>query len=142
MKSIVTFLLICLYATPLQAQDIDFKTLEGTWNYESPKGKTKMSYKFEEDNKFTSITERKEAEVLMDGSYIFDKIGDLDRLIISHTSKEDGTKTITSYYLIKLVYKDTIKTQHVNNKQAKWLKETPKNTMIFVRNKDNGKKKD
>lgn len=140
MKSLLTLLIICIYAIPLHAQDVNYKTMEGTWDYKSPKGKTKLSYKFEEDNKLTSISERKDTETLIDGSYTFDKVGDLDRLIISHTPKEDGTKTITSYYLIKFSGTDTIKTQHVNSKQAKWLKETPKNTMVFVRKKDEGKK--
>ena len=139
MKSLFTVLIICIYSIAVHAQEVNFKTMEGTWDYKSPKGKTKMSYKFEEDNKFTSVTERKENETQMDGSYTFDKVGDLDRLIISHTPKEDGTKTITSYYLLKLVGTDTIKTQHVNDKQSRWLKETPKNTMVFVRKKDEAK---
>lgn len=140
MKSLFTLLIICIYSIGVHAQEVNFKTIEGTWDYESPKGKTKMSYKFEEDNKFTSVTERKENETQMDGSYTFDKVGDLDRLIISHTPKEDGTKTITSYYLIKFSGMDTIKTQHVNGKQQNWLRETPKNTMVFVRKKDGNKK--
>ena len=140
MKSLFTLLIICIYAIAVHAQEVNFKTIEGTWDYKSPKGKTQMSYKFEEDNNFTSVTERKENETQMDGSYTFDKVGDLDRLIISHTPKEDGTKTITSYYLLKLVDSDTIKTQHVNDKQSRWLKETPKNTMVFVRKKDEAKK--
>jgi hypothetical protein len=139
MKSLFTLLIICIYSIGVHAQEVNFKTIEGTWDYESPKGKTKMSYKFEEDNKFISVTERKENETQMDGSYTFDKVGDLDRLIISHTPKEDGTKTITSYYLLKLVGSDTIKMQHVNDKQSRWLKETPKNTMVFVRKKDEAK---
>ncbi|RZJ79577.1 MAG: hypothetical protein EOO47_10380 [Flavobacterium sp.] len=140
MKSLVILLIICIYAIPLHAQDMNYKTIEGTWDYKSPKGKTKLSYKFEEDNKFTSVTERKENETLMDGSYIFDKVRDLDRLIISYTPKEDGTKTITSYYLIKFSGIDTIKTQQVNGKQLNWLRETPKSTMVFVRKKDEAKK--
>ncbi|TKB99455.1 hypothetical protein [Pedobacter cryotolerans] len=140
MKSLFTLLIICIWATSVRAQEVNFKTIEGTWDYKSPKGKTKMSYKFEEDNKFTSVTERKETETLLDGSYTFDKIGDLDRLIISHIPKENGTKTITSYYLIKFSGIDTIKTQHVNGKQLNWLRETPKSTMVFVRKKDEAKK--
>lgn len=140
MKSLITLLIICICTISLHAQEVNFKTMEGTWEYKSPKGKTKISYQFEEDNKFTSVTERKENETLMDGSYNFDKIGDLNRLIISHTPKENGTKTITSYYLIKFSGTDTIKTQHVNGKQQNWLRETPKNTMVFVRKKDEAKK--
>lgn len=140
MKCLFTLITISIYLIPLHAQEVNFKTMEGTWEYKSPKGKTKMSYKFEDDHKFTSITERKETERQIDGSYIFDKIGNLNRLIISHTPKEDGTKTITSYYLIKFSGTDTIKTQYVNGKQLSWLRETPKNTMIFVRKKDEAKK--
>lgn len=139
MKLLALLFITCIYSFETNAQEINLDSIKATWNYESPKAKTKLSYKFDLDNKFTSITERKETEIKVEGSYEFDKIGDLDRLILKTASKEDGTRTHTIYHFMKFSGPDTLKLQPVNDKQTSWLKETKRNTMIFVRKKEKDK---
>lgn len=140
MKFLALLFIICIYSFATNAQETNLDSIKATWNYESPKAKTKLSYKFDVDNKFTSITERKETEIIVDGSYEFDKIGDLDRLILKTASKEDGTRTHTLYHFIKFSGPDTLKLQLVNDKQMTWLKESKRNTMVFVRKTEKPKK--
>jgi hypothetical protein len=140
MKFLGLLTIICIYAIGANAQEINLDSIRGTWNYESPKAKTKLSYKFDFENKFTSITERKETETQINGAYAFDKVSDLNRLIITSSSKEDGTRTHTLYYFIKFIGTDTLKLQPVNDKEINWLRETKKNTMVFVRKKEKVKK--
>ena len=140
MKFLGLLTIICIYAIGANAQEINLDSIRGTWNYESPKVKTKSSFKFDFENKFTSITERKETETQINGAYAFDKVSDLNRLIITNSSKEDGTRTHTLYYFIKFIGTDTLKLQPVNDKETNWLNETKKNTMIFVRKKEKVKK--
>lgn len=140
MKFLGTLFIICICSYLSNAQVISLDSIKGTWNYESPKAKTKLTYKFDLDNKFTSIAERKETETQVNGAYQFDKIGDLDRLILITTSKEDATRTHTLYHFFKFLGSDTIQLQPVNIKQTTWLKETKKNTMVFVRKTEKPKK--
>ena len=140
MKCLGLLFIICICSYTSNAQKTSLDSIKGTWNYESPKAKTKLSYKFDIDNKFTSITERKETETQVDGSYEFDKVADLDRLILTTTSKEDATRTHILYHLFKFTSPDTIKLQSVNDKQTSWIKETKKNTMVFVRKTEKPKK--
>jgi hypothetical protein len=140
MKFLGILSIICIYTIGANAQEINLDSIRGTWNYESPKAKTKLSYKFDFENRFTSVTERKETETQINGAYAFDKVSDLNRLILTSASKEDGTRTHTLYYFIKFIGTDSLKLQPVNDKEINWLKETKKNTMVFVRKKEKLKK--
>lgn len=140
MKFLSTIIAVFLCFSYAKAQEINYQSIKGTWDYKSPKAKTTLSYKFDIDNKFTSITERKETEIKIDGNYQFDKIGDLDRLILTTANKEDGTKTQMLYHFIKFIATDTIKIQQINDKQTVWLQENKRNTMIFIRKKEKPKK--
>ncbi|RZL31127.1 MAG: hypothetical protein EOP00_35475 [Pedobacter sp.] len=133
MKFFITLLLICVYISKTEAQEVKNQSIKGSWEYKSPKGKSKLVYKFDLDNKFTSTTERNEKEELITGSYEIDKKGEIDRLILSQTNKENGTQTHILYHLIKFVGPDTLKVQAVNEKQSTWLTERRKNTMTFIR---------
>lgn len=136
MKFFSTLLLICLYFSTANAQEVNYQSIKGTWEYKSPKGKSNLSYKFDADNKFTSITERKESEVQVDGTYEIDKIGDLDRLKLTSIDKENSARTLILYHFIKFVGADTLRIQHRNDKQTAWSRETRRNTMTFVRKKE------
>lgn len=83
--------------------------------------------------------ERKGNESITEGTYEFDKKGDLDRLKLTPINKENNTHTLTIYHLIKPAGADTIKLQMVNDKQTTWFRETRRNTMIFVRKKEKPK---
>lgn len=133
MKILAILFILCVNAVSLNAQNTNSEVIKGSWQYKSPRGKTKLTYKFDLENKFTSTVEHNETETLTLGTYEFDKIAGMDRLILSSTNKEDGTRTDMVYHLIKFTAPDTIKLQKVNPKQNTWLKETKKNTMVFVR---------
>jgi len=136
MKSFSTLLLIFLYFSIANAQEINYQSIKGTWEYESPKKKSKLSYKFDVDNKFTSITERKGNEVQVDGSYEIYKTGNLDQLKLTSTNKENSASTLILYHFIKFLGPDTLKIQHANDKQTNWSRETRRNTMTFIRKKE------
>ena len=136
MKSFSTLLLIFLYFSIANAQEINYQSRKGTWEYESPKKKSKLSYKFDVDNKFTSITERKGNEAQVDGSYEIYKTGNLDQLKLTSTNKENSASTLILYHFIKFLGPDTLKIQHVNDKQTNWSRETRRNTMTFIRKKE------
>ncbi|MFI5450670.1 hypothetical protein ACHMWN_00800 [Pedobacter sp. UC225_61] len=136
MKSFSTLLLIFLYFSIANAQEINYKSIKGTWEYESPKKKNKLNYKFDVENKFTSILERKGNEVQADGSYEIYKTGDLDQLKLITSDKANGVRTVILYHFIKFLGPDTLKIQHVNDKQTNWSKETRRNTMTFIRKKE------
>ena len=140
MRFLGILFVICICSHLSNAQETRLDSIKGTWNYESPKAKTKLSYKFDIDNKFTGITEHKETEIQVKGTYEFDKLGDLDRLILTTPNKEDATRTLISYHFIKFLGADTIKLQPVSDRQADWLKENKINTMIFLRKTDKKKK--
>ncbi|MFD0939494.1 hypothetical protein [Pedobacter boryungensis] len=136
MKFLSMLIIICLYFSLANAQVINYKSIKGTWEYESPKKKNKLTYKFDVDNKFISILERKGNELQTDGSYEIYKTGDLDQLKLTTPDKGSGVRTLILYYFIKPLGPDTIKIQHVNDKQTNWLRETRKNTMTFIRKKE------
>ena len=140
MKFLGILFIICVCSYLSNAQQTSLDSIKGAWNYESPKAKTKLNYKFDLDNKFTSITERKETEIQVNGTYEFDKLGELDRLILTTLNKEDGTRTHIAYHFIKFLGTDTIKLQPVNDKQTNWLRETKSNTMVFARKTEKKKK--
>ena len=131
MKFLSLLFVICLSLLDTNAQEINYETIKGTWEYKSPKAKTKLTYKFDLENKFTGITERKGDEIQINGSYEFDKKDNLDRLILNTIDRENGTRTQILYRLIKSLRPDTLKIQQVNEKQAKWLPETKRNTMTL-----------
>ena len=133
MKSLTVILLICLSFFKTAAQELNSQFIKGTWVYKSANGKSKLSYKFDVDNKFTNTTERNEKEEQTIGTYELNKRGDIDRLKLISTSKEDGTRTNVLYHFIKFSGPDTLKLQQVNDRQTNWLKETKKNTRIFIR---------
>jgi len=135
MKFLSIALVMCLYFSSTKSQEVNYQSMMGSWTYKSPKGKTTLSYKFDVDNKFTSITEYDEKEVQVEGMYELDKKGDLDRLKLTLVDKADGTRTHILYHFIKFAGPDTLKIQIVNDKQTKWLTERRKNTMVFVRKK-------
>ena len=122
-------------------QNVNHESLKGEWEYKSPKGKSKLSYKFDVEQKFTSISEHKEKEVKTDGSYELDKRVDLDRLILTIGATGNSTRTQMSYHWIKFLSPDTIKLQNANDRQTSWVKETKRNTFIFIRKQEKIKNK-
>ena len=68
MKFLSLLVVICFSLLNANAQEINYETIKGMWEYQSPKAKTKLTYKFDLENKFTSITERKENEIQVIGS--------------------------------------------------------------------------
>ena len=139
MKFLSITLVICLYFSSTKAQEVNYKSVKGLWEYESPKGKNKLTYKFDEEKKFTCLTEHKESEVQTEGLYEFDKKGELDRLKLTTADKANSTRSQILYHFIKFTGPDTLKIQKVNDKQTEWLPERRKNTMIFVRKKEKTK---
>ncbi|TKC05601.1 hypothetical protein FA048_17940 [Pedobacter polaris] len=139
MKFLSMILVICLYFSNTKAQEVNYQSIKGSWEYKSPKGKTKLTYKFDVDNKFTSLTEHKEKELQAEGMYEFDKKDDLDRLKLTLTDKANSNQSQILYHFIKFAGADTLKIQSVNDKQTKWLPERRRNTMIFVRKKEKPK---
>jgi len=133
MKSLTVILFISLSFFKTAAQEVNSQFIKGIWEYKSANGKSKLSYKFDVDNKFTNTNERSEKEEQTIGSYELDKKGDIDRLKLIATSKEDGTRTNILYHFIEFSGPDTLKLQLVNDRQTNWLKETKKNTKIFIR---------
>lgn len=121
------------------AQELNQDSILGTWQYKSPKGKNKLTYKFDLEKKFLSTMERNENETITEGTFEFDKINDLDRLILTFDDKTNSTRSLITYHLIKPIGADTIKLQSVNDKQTSWARETKRNTMIFVRKKEKAK---
>ncbi|MBB2147130.1 hypothetical protein GM921_16620 [Pedobacter sp. LMG 31464] len=136
MKFFSTLLLVSLYFSTANAQEISYQSVKGTWEYESPKKKSKLSYKFDVDNKFKSITERKGNEIQVDGTYEIYKNGNLDQLKLTSADKENSARTQILYHFIKFIGPDTLKMQRVNDKQTNWSRETRRNTMTFVRKKE------
>lgn len=139
MKFLSFILVICLYFSNTNAQEVNYKSLAGKWEYESPKKKTKVAYDFALDKNYTSTTEHKEKEVVTKGLYLIDKINGIDRLKLSSPSAEAQSKTIINNYFIKFLHADTLKVQMVTDKQEEWRSENRRNTMIFIRKKEKSK---
>ena len=141
MKVFIFTTVICIYfnLATVSAQEVNINTVAGKWEYESPKKKSKVLYNFELDNNFTSTTERNEKEIVVKGSYEFDKKNDLDRIKLSLPSETDQTTTIINIYFIKFLGTDTLKAQLTTNKAEKWHTENRKNTMTLIRKKDKPK---
>jgi hypothetical protein len=139
MKFFAILFTIFLSVSYARAQEINYKSIMGTWQYKSPNGKNKLSYKFDVEKKFVSTLERNENETITEGMFEFDKKGEFDRLILTFPDKENSVRTLMTYHFIKFIGADTIKLQHVNVKQAEWYKENRRNTMVFVRKKDKPK---
>jgi hypothetical protein len=128
-----------MYLTTANAQEVNYGLIMGTWEYKSPKGKSKLSYKFDVDKKFISLLERNETELKTQGSYELDKKGDLDRLKLTPTEAGNSKHSQIIYHLIKAIGPDTVKLQLVNDKQTIWSGENRRNTMVFVRKKEKPK---
>lgn len=130
---------ICFNLATSFAQEVNINTLAGKWEYESPKKKSKVLYNFGLDNNFSSTTERSEKEIVVKGSYEFDKKNEIDRLKLSIPSETDQTKTIINTYFIKFSGLDTLKAQLVTNKDEHWRPENRKTTMTLIRKKEKPK---
>jgi hypothetical protein len=139
MKILSFMLVICLYCSNTKAQEVNYKSLAGKWEYESPKKKTKTLYDFSLDKNFTSTTEHKEKELVIKGLYQIDKVNEIDRLRLSTLSAESQSKTIINNYFIKFLSIDSLKVQMVTDKQEVWRTENRRNTMIFIRKKEKSK---
>jgi hypothetical protein len=143
MKFTCILLAIYLYTSSIaNAQELNYDLIKGTWEYKSPEGKTKLSYKFDVDKKFNGTIEHDETELKTEGLYEFDKKGDLDRLKLTTADPGNSTRTQITYHLIKIISADTIKVQNATDKQTTWSSETSKNTMVFIRKKEKEKPKD
>ncbi|TCC87048.1 hypothetical protein EZ428_22890 [Pedobacter frigiditerrae] len=139
MKFLSIMLVICLYWSNTKAQGVNYQSLAGKWEYDSPKKKNKVLYDFALDKNFTSTTEHKEKELVVKGTYQIDKINEIDRLKLSTLSAETQSKTIINNYFVKFLNIDTLKVQMVTDKQENWRPENRRNTMIFTRKKEKPK---
>lgn len=138
----LSFIVFYLSLSTVQAQEVTYDRIFGNWEYQSPKGKSKLSYDFTLEKKFVCIAEHKQTETKTEGDFSLDKKGENDRLILNTSVEGLKTKTHINYYFIRFSGPDTIKLQMVSDNQEEWRGENRKNTMTFIRKKEKPKKAD
>lgn len=122
-----------------KAQQINYESIAGVWDYSSANKKSKTSYEFTLEKTFKNIMERGEKEIKTEGDFKLDKKGEIDRLVLTSKIGETGPQVPTSYYFIRFSGKDTLIVQLANDRQSSWQPITRKNTMTFLRKKEKAK---